>query len=147
MKRQPMRKWPRLAIHVPSGSSGDEFKFRVTPDGSQLEVKYQWPKVLIDVSLLHKRWWEADDKAEKIKTYHTVLSSFKIFFRKFRKRESDTITSFAHINLNCIVETNLHNKQLRLKWKDHAVYRMLYVTMLCAKDEYADVSDCKSVQA
>lgn len=51
------------------------------------------------------------------------------------------------MNLNCIVETTLHKKKVRVNWKDHAAYRILYVIMRCAKYDYADVSDCELVDA
>lgn len=135
-----------VAIRVSSGSR-KKFKIRVISGGTQLEVVYLWPEVLTDVNFLHRRWLGPDDAANKIQGWYPLILGFRNFFRQFRHKESDKITSFAHISLNCTVETNLHTKPLHLSWKINKGYRILYVTMRCVKDDYADVSECGSVEA
>lgn len=123
-----------LAIHVPSGSSQEKFKFRVTPDGNQLEVEYQWSQVLKDMSLLNKRWLEMDGITENIKDYLPGIILFRNVFRNVYQREIEKITYFAHISINCNVETNLHTFPLDASGKIRRVIGF-YVTMGCAKDD------------
>lgn len=132
---------------MPSGSSKDDISIRIGPNGRILEIDYVWPDVLTDVTLLHKFRLESKNADDKIENYHPIIIGFRNFFRTFRSKESEKISSTSKLRLPAEVETFITKVWLRWKIEKLALYRVLYVYLKCAEDTYVDQSDAESVEA
>lgn len=120
-----------VAIYLPSGTSKKELTVHVGSTQTTLDIYLTLPRVLTDVTVLHKYWIEAEG-GMNIESYHPRVVRFRKFFRSYRVRVSDNIVTTSRIRLGANVETNLVKQTLKWKREGLSLYRVLYVTLKCA---------------
>lgn len=107
-----------VAIILPSVIGADDFKLRVIEDGDILELTVDWPRPLVGISFMHKKWMLLSDSGKSSFTnYHPKFLGFEGTLRQLRSNMNDNVTSVARIPLPISVQTqikDLHN----IAWKD-----------------------------
>lgn len=101
-----------------------------------LHLNVPLPIVMTDTNLLHKFWLSKPESRGGIKAYHPKISGFEKFLKQHRARKSASIVAVGKLELPARVETHMDEKVL-CTWADHN-HKVLYLTLKCASDGYAD---------
>lgn len=123
-------------------NGGSLYNFQVSTCGMLLHLYVPLPDVMTDTTLLHKYCVSKPEARGGIKGYHPKISGLEKFLKKRRARKSATIVALANIALPARVETHLDEKIL-CTWVDHS-HNVLYLTLKCASDGYAEGADCSN---
>lgn len=131
-----------IAIWLPSGVLPESYKFQVSTCGFFLHLNAPLPIVMTDTKLLHKFWLSKPENRGGIKGYHPKISGFEHFLKKHRTRKSASIVTVGNLELPARVDTHM-DENLQCTWVDHAE-KVLYLTLKCASDGYADGAEGNS---
>lgn len=126
-----------LAVILPSGVDAGGFSLRVVDGGQFLEITVKWPRPLIDLNLMHKKWLGGPDSTYQV--YHPEFIGFQEGMKKLRQKSTDWIESLARIPLPFPVETHIHDKH-NLAWRDDST-KLLYIRLKASVEQYAVNSD------
>ena len=126
-----------VAIILPSGVGSGQFSLRVGEGGRHLELMIRWPKPLIDIYKMHKKW--LTNERQNYKDYHPEFTGFVEALRNYRARSVDWIESHTRIFLPYVVETHIQEKH-NLAWVDDTT-KMLYVRLRAFVEQYAVEND------
>ncbi|MEM6687231.1 MAG: hypothetical protein AAF617_15725 [Bacteroidota bacterium] len=127
-----------VAIILPSGVGVGAFKVRVIEEGDVLELTVNWPKPLVDIEFMHRKWM-SQDEGKLVTSVSPKLLGFEKTLRQMRNNRSETVSSVARIGLPITVQSHIESKY-NIAWKDdHS--RMVYVDLKAVVDDYATVND------
>lgn len=121
-----------VAVVLPSGIYSGDFKFRVVDDGDVLEFTVNWPKPLIDISYMHKKWLVQNIS---FTNHHPKFLGFESSLRKLRSNVLSNVSSVARIGLPITVQSTV-DQSYNLAWKDDAC-RMVYIDLKAVEEDYA----------
>lgn len=130
-----------VAVVLPSGATSGDFKVRVIEDGDMLEVTVNWPRPLVDISYMHKKWLLQDPT---FTTHHPKFIGFESSLRKLRESVSINVSSVARIRLPITVQPTIVDS-FNLGWKDDTC-RMVYVDLKAIEEDYAVMNDTKEFE-
>jgi len=91
-----------------------------------LELTIIWPKVLVDIELMHRRWLKAG-VVDSLSIYHPKFMGFERALRKLRGRPSDDVVSVTRVVLPFPVQTHVESKS-NLVWSDSDA-KMVYIDL------------------
>ena len=111
--------------------------------GREFELSVIWPKPMIDLYIMHKKWLTAGS-TDRIERYHPKFIGFENALKIHRKKSSDSVESLARIALPFPVQTHIE-KRYNLGWKDDCT-RMLYVDLKAYEQSYAILQDENSFE-
>lgn len=126
-----------VAILLPSGVGAGDFTVRVIEDGDVLEISVDWPKPLVEISFMHKKWLLMDDS--RFTDFHPKYLGFEVSLRGLRENINDKVTSTARIGLPFSVQSHIDSKH-NLAYKDNNS-RLVYVDLKAADESYALLND------
>ena len=135
-EEKTMIKRVTVAIVLPSGVGRGQFSIRVAEGGRHLELMVRWPRPLINISLMHKKFLIST--GETYTDYHPEFLGFMDALRKLRARAADWVETTTRIHLPFVVES--HFKKENLAWKDDET-KMVYVRLKAFVEEYAVEND------
>ena len=125
-----------VAIVLSIGIETGTFSIRIVEDGKCLLRVVQWPDPLIDLRMMHKKWFS---QANGFQMYHPKVTGFETGLNRLRKRTLDYIESSTRIMLPFAVQSHILSKH-NLGWRDYGT-RMVYVDLRAAVEQYAVVND------
>ena len=113
---------------------------RVTEDGKCVELTVLWPRPLVDMELVRKKWLSQDALAgEKFERYHPKCVGFEASLKELRARASEDIESVARISLPFAVQTRIDSKS-NLGWINDPT-RIVCIDLKADVDLYATAHD------
>lgn len=125
-----------IAIVLPSGVTN--FEVNVVDDGDVLCLSVDWPKPLVDIEFMHRKWLKKDASGKQISTnitrHHPKLLGFQKTLRMFRKTMENTPQSIARFGLPFTVQPNIVN-HYNLSWTDDKTL-MVLVDLRSVDDSY-----------
>ena len=110
-----MTKRMSMAIVLPSGIDTGHFSIRVIEDGLHVELTVQWPDVLLDMQLLHRKWLQSKNRIDAIEPYHPKIVGFGSFLKNLRHAHMEKVESTVRIRLPFRVQTHIEGKY-NLAW-------------------------------
>lgn len=126
-----------VSIILPSGVNAGDFTIRIIEDGDVLELTVDWPKPLVDISFMHKKWLQ--DYASNFTDFHPKFLGFEASLRKLRENLSDKVVSVARIGLPFSVQSHIESKH-NIGFRDDTS-RLVYVDLKAVEEKYAIVND------
>lgn len=128
-----------LSVQLPAGTEAGMFKCRVDPNNRKVfEVSVVWPKPLVDVEVMHRKWLTSTGP-DRIQAYHPKILAFQAALKELRRKCGDDVVSTAKIPLPFAVETYVYEKY-NLAWRDNST-KIIYVELKAAMDSYAHLND------
>ena len=103
------------AIVISSGIESGGFSLRVGDSGESIERNVLWPRTLVDMEVLHRKWLKSE--AQKFKTYHPNMVGFENALKQLRGSTADSVESVARIPLPFSVQRDIDCKY-NLAWKE-----------------------------
>lgn len=104
------------------------------PGGRVLELVVEWPKPMIDLTLLHKKWLDPSNQVNRIESYHPKFLGFEAALKSHRENRSERVESTATIALPFSVQTHIDERS-NLGWYEQAA-RVLYIDLKANEDNY-----------
>ena len=82
-----------VAITLPSGVGAKSLLIRVIEDGDLLEITVDWPKPMVDIEFLHRKWLSDSDGKHEITRSHPKILGFQKRLRMLRSNVNESILS------------------------------------------------------
>lgn len=123
-----------VAITLPSGVGAKNFMVRVIEDGDVLEITVDWPKPMVDIEFMHRKWLSDNEGRHDVTRSHPKILGFQKRLRLLRSNVNETISSIGRIGLPFTVQPHIH-AQYNIGWRDDTC-RMVYVDLKSISDGY-----------
>ena len=127
-----------VAIILPSGIQAGSFKTRVIEEGDVLEMTVDWPRPLVDIEFMHRKWIN-NCSENGFTTYHPKFLGFEATLRQMCENRSDTVRSVARIGLPITVQAHITDTN-NIEFHDDTS-RMVYIDLKAIEEDYAVVKN------
>ena len=124
-----------IILVLPSGVATNMFRLNVISDGTELELRVEWPKALCDVHVLHRKCLKLGTTGG-FTEYHPRCVKFEQALKSIRPHANDNIRGVAKLQLPFRVGRDIASpNKLILPPFDTVV---IYIDLKAVDAEYTD---------
>lgn len=131
----------KVATVFPSGVGEGYFKVRVSDDSDALEIVVDWPRPLVDIHFLDKKWLHQDTSYTD---FHPKFLGFETALCNVRNNVYNTVTSTARVGLPFTVQSRIISSAI-LTYKESSTH-MLYIDLRAIVENYATFKNTSSFE-